>query len=111
MLTEAEFRSGLGVLIRKLRQRKGVSSNELSLDCDVDYSTINLIENGKQNPRAYTLYKILIDLDIDLDSLLKTKQQEQISAEEVLIRKIRLLSEKQQRSLISFLNQFEITKK
>ena len=111
MLTDAEFRSGLGVLIRKLRQRKGISITDLSLDCDVDYSTINLIENGKQNPRAYTLYKILIDLDIDLDSLLREKQQEQISAEELLIQKIRLLSEEQQKSLIAFLNKFEITEK
>ena len=111
MLTDAEFRSGLGVLIRKLRQRKGISITDLSLDCDVDYSTINLIENGKQNPRAYTLYKILIDLDIDLDSLLREKQQEQIFAEELLIQKIRLLSEEQQKSLIAFLNKFEITEK
>ena len=111
MLTDAEFRSGLGVLIRKLRQRKGISITDLLLDCDVDYSTINLIENGKQNPRAYTLYKILIDLDIDLDSLLREKQQEQISAEELLIQKIRLLSEEQQKSLIAFLNKFEITEK
>jgi len=111
MLTEAEFRNGLGVLIRKLRQRKGVSSADLSLDCDVDYSTINQIENGKQNPRVYTLYKILINLDIDIDSLLKEKQQEQVSAEKTLIQKICLLSKEQQKSLISFLNQFEIAEK
>lgn len=111
MLTEAEFRSGLGVLIRKLRQRKGVSSTDLSLDCNVDYSTINLIENGKQNPRAYTLYKILIDLDTDLDSLLTEKRREQKDLEDILIQKIRLLDDEKKKSLIAFLNRFDITEK
>lgn len=111
MLTEEEFKNNLGLLLRKLRQQKKIAINNLSLDCEVDYSTINLIENGKQNPRAYTLYKILIDLDIDIDSLLKEKRQEHVSTEELLIQKIRLLSEEQQKSLIAFLDQFEIMEK
>lgn len=107
MLTEQEFKNKLGLLVRKMRNRKGIASDKLS----VDYTTVNQIENGHINPRAYTLYKILIDLDIDIDSLLKEKQQEHISTEEILIQKIRLLSEEQQKSLIAFLNQFEIREK
>lgn len=107
MLTEQEFKNKLGLLVRKMRNRKGIASDKLS----VDYTTVNQIENGHINPRAYTLYKILIDLDIDLDSLLKEKQREHVSTEEILIQKIRLLSEEQQKSLIAFLNQFEIREK
>lgn len=33
---------------------------------EVDYSLLNLIENAKQTPRSYTLYKILYSLDIDM---------------------------------------------
>jgi len=107
MLTEREFKNELGSFVRKIRNRKGIASDKLS----VDYTTVNQIENGHINPRAYTLYKILIDLDIDLDSLLKEKQQEHISTEELLIQKIRMLSEEQQKSLISLLSEFEIKKK
>lgn len=77
----------------------------------MDYSTINLIENGKQNPRAYTLYKILIDLDVDLDSLLTEKRREQKDLEDVLIQKIRLLDDEKKKALIAFLNSFDITEK
>ncbi len=107
MLTEREFKNELGSFVRKIRNRKGIASDKLS----VDYTTVNQIENGHINPRAYTLYKILIDLDIDLDSLLKEKQQEHISTEELLIQKIRMLSEEQQKSLIALLSEFEIKKK
>ncbi|MBR1777793.1 MAG: helix-turn-helix transcriptional regulator [Alphaproteobacteria bacterium] len=111
MLTEDEFTSGLGVLIRKLRLRKNATINELALNCGVDYSTAALIETGKQNPRAYTLYKILTELDVDLDSLLKEKRPEQRELEDVLIQKIRLFDDEKKKALISFLNHFEIAEK
>lgn len=107
MLSEQEFKSKLGVLVRKLRLHKGISSDRLC----VDYTTVNQIENGHINPRVYTLYKLLTNIDVDIDSLLTEKQQEQISTEELLIQKIRLLSEEQQKSLVAFLNKFEIRKK
>lgn len=107
MLTEQEFKNRLGVLVRKLRQHKGIASDKLC----VDYTTVNQIENGHINPRAYTLYKLLISIDVDIDSLLREKQLEQISDEETLIQKIRLLSNEQKKSLISFLNLFEIKEK
>lgn len=107
MLTEQEFKNRLGMLVRKLRQHKGIASDKLC----VDYTTVNQIENGHINPRAYTLYKLLISIDVDIDSLLREKQLEQISDEETLIQKIRLLSNEQKKSLISFLNLFEIKEK
>lgn len=75
------------------------------------YTTVNQIENGHINPRVYTLYKLLTNIDVDIDSFLTEKQQEQISTEELLIQTIRLLSEEQQKSLVAFLNKFEIRKK
>lgn len=107
MLNEQEFKSKLGVFVRKLRLRRGIASDKLC----VDYTTVNQIENGHINPRVYTLYKLLTNIDVDIDSLLTEKQQEQVSTEELLIQKIRLLSEEQQKSLIAFLNKFEIRKK
>ncbi len=107
MLTEREFKNKLGLFVRKLRNRKGIASDKLS----VDYTTVNQIENGHINPRAYTLYKILIDLDTDLDSLLTEKQREQKDLEDILIQKIRLLDDEKKKALIAFLNSFDITEK
>lgn len=94
LLNAQEFKSKLGVLVRKLRLHKGIASDKLC----VDYTTVNQIENGHINPRVYTLYKLLTNIDVDIDSLLTEKQQEQISTEE------------QQKSLVAFLNKFEIRK-
>lgn len=93
--------------MRKLRLHNGIASDKLC----VDYTTVNQIENGHINPRVYTLYKLLTNIDVDIDSFLTEKQQEQISTEELLIQTIRLLSEEQQKSLVAFLNKFEIRKK
>ena len=37
MLTEQEFKNKLGLLVRKMRNRKGIASDKLS----VDYTTVN----------------------------------------------------------------------
>lgn len=92
LLNAQELKSKLGVLMRKLRLHNGIASDKLC----VDYTTVNQIENGHINPRVYTLYKLLSNIDVDIDSLLTEKQQEQILTEELLIQKIRLLSEEQQ---------------
>ena len=88
MLTEKEFLDIIGKTIHKHRNIKKLSCEKLAELSEVDYSSLNLIENGKQTPRSYTLYKILYSLDIDIiDKIYPTNN----SIADLLINKIKLL--------------------
>ena len=63
MISEIDFAKKLGTYIRRLRNEKKYSIEKLAAISEMDYSSLNKIENGKQNPTAYTLYKILFALD------------------------------------------------
>ena len=71
MLNEKEFLRLISDSIRKRRLAGKISSEKLSELSGMDYSSINLIENQKQNPRSYSLYKLLFALDIDITKDLK----------------------------------------
>ena len=69
-----------------------------------------LIENQKQNPRSYSLYKLLFALDIDITKDLK----EDISQQDVkdkIIRKLNLMTDSQKESLLKLIDNFEIIAK
>ena len=82
MLNEKEFLRLISDSIRKRRLAGKISSEKLSELSGMDYSSINLIENQKQNPRSYSLYKLLFALDIDITKDLK---------EDILSRKLMIL--------------------
>ena len=84
MLNEKEFLRLISDSIRKRRLAGKISSEKLSELSGMDYSSINLIENQKQNPRSYSLYKLLFALDIDITKDLK----EDISQKESLLKLI-----------------------
>lgn len=56
MLNEKEFLRLISDSIRKRRLAGKISSEKLSELSGMDYSSINLIENQKQNPRSYALH-------------------------------------------------------
>lgn len=108
MLTEKEFLDIIGKTIHKHRNIKKLSCEKLAELSEVDYSSLNLIENGKQTPRSYTLYKILYSLDIDMiDKIYPTNN----SIADLLINKIKLLDEASQKDLLTFLDGFQLKTK
>lgn len=110
MLNEKEFLRLINDSIRKRRLASKISSEKLSELSGMDYSSINLIENQKQNPRSYSLYKLLFALDIDITKDLK----EDISQQDVkdkIIRKLNLMTDSQKESLLKLIDNFEITAK
>ena len=111
MLNEEDFLNEIGKIIRKQRNNKKLSCEKLAELSNADYSSVNLIENRKQNPRAYTLYKILYALDIDLLQLISEKAETIVNTNENLINKISLLDEASQQDLLKFLESFDIKKK
>ena len=54
-----------GKLIKELRIKKGLTQEELADRTEVSARTIQRIENGEVDPRAYTLQMIAKALDVD----------------------------------------------
>ena len=63
----------IGNNIRKKRDAKGISQQELADNSDVAKSTIQRIEKGEMNPSVLTLIKISTALQIEVVELLKSK--------------------------------------
>lgn len=58
-----------GELIKQLRSKKGITQEELAAKTDISVRTIQRIENGEVDPRAYTLQSIAAALDVDFEIL------------------------------------------
>ncbi|MBR1605613.1 MAG: helix-turn-helix transcriptional regulator [Alphaproteobacteria bacterium] len=111
MLNEQEFLKLISQAIRKNRISKKISSEKLAELTNMDYSSVNLIENCRQNPRSYTLYKLLMALDIDITTCIDGGVVKDPSVKEKILTKLDILSEKQQTDLLAFLEQFELKAK
>jgi transcriptional regulator with XRE-family HTH domain len=60
----------MGAYIRKLRERQGISQEQLAADAEIPYSSVNEIEAGKTNPTIASLMALSEALDIPLKDLL-----------------------------------------
>ncbi|MCI5544055.1 MAG: helix-turn-helix transcriptional regulator [Azospirillum sp.] len=105
MLNEKDFLEVVSKAIRKRRMQNKLSCEKLAELSEVDYSSVNLIENSKQTPRSYTLYKILHSLDIDITIPL-TERIEKSDTFEELINKISLLDEDNKKALLVLVSNF-----
>jgi len=63
----------LGERIRRLRNEKGISQEDLANDADIPLSQIGRIERGETNPTISSLYVIALALDIELKNLFDIK--------------------------------------
>lgn len=59
----------IGNNIRKKRNAKGISQQELADHSDIAKSTIQRIEKGEMNPSILTLKSISVALEIELSEL------------------------------------------
>ena len=55
----------LGLKVSELRQQKGLTQEQLAERCEVSARTIQRIENGEVDPRAYTLQCLGTALEFD----------------------------------------------
>lgn len=58
-----------GQLIKELRLKKGITQEDLAAKTDISVRTIQRIENGDVDPRAYTLQSIATALEVDFEVL------------------------------------------
>ncbi len=110
MLNEQDFRKRLSSAILQLRYKHKYSIEKLAELSNADYSSVSLIENGKQSPKSYTLYKILYALNIDMFKQLEvqTDSKNKHSLENKLIQYIKSLDEEQLQTLIEFFETYTI---
>ena len=66
MLTENEFYESLANLIKRRRKDLKLTNEALFMLSGVDLSKISLLQNNRSGCSAYTLYKILFSLNIDI---------------------------------------------
>lgn len=66
-----------GKLIKELRIKKGMTQEELAEKTEVSARTIQRIENGEVDPRAYTLQMIAKALEVDYNLLLDNEPDEE----------------------------------
>jgi transcriptional regulator with XRE-family HTH domain len=58
-----------GQLIKELRLKKGITQEDLASMTDISVRTIQRIESGEVDPRAFTLQSIASALDVDYATL------------------------------------------
>lgn len=69
-ISEETFLVNLGIHVRQLREKKGLSQQDLADDCSINKSQIARLEVAKVNTGVKTLVKIANALDIEPKELL-----------------------------------------
>jgi transcriptional regulator with XRE-family HTH domain len=70
-LMYSDFQKKLGARIKKLREIKGLSQQELASICDFEKSNMSRIEAGRTNPTISTLLRISHALSVDLAEIVR----------------------------------------
>lgn len=61
----------LGMRIRYLRQRKGMSIEDLALECNINRNYLSDLERGTRNPSIEILSRISFGLKVSLEELFR----------------------------------------
>ncbi|EJL70046.1 helix-turn-helix domain-containing protein [Chryseobacterium populi] len=69
----------IGTRVKRFREAKGLSQDDLALRIDVAQSTISSIESDKNIPNSLLLSKIAKELEVDINELLNEGIQVNIS--------------------------------
>jgi transcriptional regulator with XRE-family HTH domain len=64
-----DWRRIIGANIRRLREERGLSQEELGFRAEMDFGYLGKIERGKRNPSVLKLVKIADALEVELPSL------------------------------------------
>ncbi|PBJ13083.1 helix-turn-helix domain-containing protein [Flavobacterium sp. ACN6] len=69
-ISEETFIVNLGIHVRQIREKKGLSQQDLADDCGITQNQIGRIERAEINTTIKTLIKIANALDIEPKELL-----------------------------------------
>jgi len=60
-----------GLVLKKLRNEKGLSQEKLALNTDLDRTFISMLERGKRQPSLESILKLANSLNIPAHELIK----------------------------------------
>lgn len=60
-----------GNLLRELREKSGLTQEELATDCELDRTYISLLERGLRQPTLKTIFVLAKALNINPSSIIK----------------------------------------
>ncbi len=69
-----EIKIQIGLRIKELRKKEGISQQELSFRSDLDRTYITQVENGKRNISIVNIGKIANALNISIKELFNDEQ-------------------------------------
>ena len=70
-----------GAKLRHFRLRKGISQEQLALECELNVNTIGMIERGQKNPTVFTLQRICDGLGMTLAEFFDTDEFNHLDVE------------------------------
>jgi uncharacterized Tic20 family protein len=65
-----------GERIKELRLKRGITQEDLAAKTEISVRTIQRIENGEVDPRAYTLQTIATALEVDFQALIEVGESD-----------------------------------
>ena len=68
-MNESDLLKIMGARIRKLREERSISQQNLAAICNFEKANMSRIENGRTNPTFLTLHKISVALNVSLSIL------------------------------------------
>jgi transcriptional regulator with XRE-family HTH domain len=68
---EAKF----GDLLRELREKKGLTQEELGTDAELDRTYISLLERGLRQPTLHTIFNLAKALGVTPSSIIKRLEE------------------------------------
>jgi transcriptional regulator with XRE-family HTH domain len=66
-----EFGEHIGEYLRKAREKKGMSQEDLSLEAGYYRTYVNKIEKGHYSPSMHTIWRLADALEMDLEEFFK----------------------------------------
>ena len=71
-LAMRDWRAIVGQNVRRLRQRKGLTQEQLAFEAKIDLTYVGGIERGRRNPSLLVMARIAEALSVPLQRLLDT---------------------------------------
>jgi len=82
---KVDIKEMIGSRIKEIRNRKGLTQEQLSENMNINPKYLSSIERGKENPTLNTFIKLAEFLDVDIDEIFSSIQIEDPSKRKDLI--------------------------
>ncbi len=68
-----DIRRRVGLNLKRLREERGKSQEELAFDCDLHRTYVSGVERGVRNPTVVVLHRLARGLKVDIAEFFRAK--------------------------------------